>query len=181
MEHHKTQKKMLQAIAIRIRDGFIRTSTSSWFQQQPPMLPPLAFAFANNHAPHFMMDVENEEEFEEEIESSSILMMAVPKRRVSHRRKRIKFAQKHLKPVQSFTTCPNCKEVHPQYYQLCPFCQPFNNFIKTKDAPVREYDRVTRIVENKILAKLEEEQKVKEAAKAQPPPITNNNRPTDKT
>lgn len=132
------------------------------------MLTP-ALALAGMNQSFIPQEEEVDEETPEDVVGECSILMAVPKRRVSHRRKRIKFNQKHLKPIESFVACKKCGEMHPQYYQVCPFCQPFNNFIKNKDTPVREYDRVKRVVEAKILDDLlakQQEKKAQKAAKA---------------
>lgn len=127
-----------------------------------PPSPPFAMAYAGfpslDHHHYHEDDEAEEEEGNSQLEDA--MLNAVPKRRISHRRKRIKFFPKHLKPIQTFTACKNCGEKHPQHYQLCPFCQPFNNFLRTKDHPAKEEDRLRREYELKkqeqiLLARLE--------------------------
>jgi len=159
---------MLQAIALRLRTS-LGVALSRAFPR-PPMATP-AFALAGlNGLQNWPLNERVEDEEVQEEEDFSILKMAVPKRRVSHRRKRIKYDQKHLEPIQSLVSCKSCGQKHPQYYQLCPFCQPFNNFIKTKDVPAREVNRVhmkmaERLFEEKLKQKKTQDLDTKSSTK----------------
>ncbi|KAH9251097.1 ribosomal protein L32 [Batrachochytrium salamandrivorans] len=137
----------------------------------PPFPPALAYAGFPSLDHGYYEDEMEEEEGNRELEDA--MLNAVPKRRISHRRKRIKFFPKHLKPIQTFTACKNCGEKHPQHYQLCPFCQPFNNFLRTKDHPAKEEDRLRREYELKkqeqiLLARLEESKQQGDSASKPP-------------
>lgn len=62
-------------------------------------------------------------------------LLAAPKRRVSHSRKRQRSLHKWLTPVESFKTCGTCNKPHPHHH-LCPHCFPFaGNYWKTKHVP----------------------------------------------
>jgi hypothetical protein len=145
---------MLQRLRVFAFEQYERILSLSFQRFPPPTI-----LFNTISLPNFRQNEndldDDDDDLEEEEGNNNILLMAVPKRRVSHRRKRIKFFPKHLKPIESFQTCPKCLQKSPCYYQLCPFCSPFNNFIKNKDAPMKEIDRVKRIIENKILEKMD--------------------------
>ena len=100
------------------------------------------------------LSTEIDEQKDEEEDFFSPFLFAVPKRRVSHRRKRIKYFQKHLQPLEGFKACSECGMKHPSHYQLCPFCKPYNNFIRAKDVPKKLSDRIAREYEVKKLAEL---------------------------
>ena len=151
---------LLRSIATRLRESLL----NKW--RVPP--PSLGFEYAG-----FGQGIERAEDHELDCaedddvtrEDQGILFMAVPKRRVTRRRKRIKFFQKHLEPLEGFVTCPECQKQHPHHYQLCPFCKPFNNYIKTKDVPTQAIQRIKRRIENSILDNMwkEREQQVLQA------------------
>lgn len=48
-------------------------------------------------------------------------MWAVPKKRTSYTRKRIRNAPKHLKPVSNYIACPECKNLK-LLHMLCGHC-----------------------------------------------------------
>lgn len=157
---------MLRVLATRFRNAL------AFDRRIPP--PTLGFELAGGNFSGFFGNNEIEENYEDDdkVEADdelddSRLFMAVPKRRVTRRRKRIKFAQKHLTPLKGFVTCPGCGQQHPHYYQLCPFCKPFNNYIRTKDVPARSIDRLKRDIEVKLLNELVEKEKAKEARVAE--------------
>jgi ribosomal protein L32 len=155
---------MLRTIAARLRDVL------AFDRRLPP--PTLGFQLVGGgHGGLFGQDGGDQDMDEDvydveqvdgqEENDDSRLFMAVPKRRVTRRRKRIKFAQKHLTPLKGFVTCPECSQQHPHYYQLCPFCKPFNNYIRAKDVPARGIDRLKRNIEVKLLDELVEKEKTK--------------------
>ena len=49
------------------------------------------------------------------------LLWAVPKKRTSYTRKRIRNAPKHLKPRSDYITCPECKNLK-LLHVLCGYC-----------------------------------------------------------
>jgi large subunit ribosomal protein L32 len=51
----------------------------------------------------------------------SILLWAVPKRRTSHSKKRMRMAHKYLKPKHHYQTCPKCGHLKLQH-TLCGHC-----------------------------------------------------------
>ena len=50
-----------------------------------------------------------------------ILLWAVPKRRTSHSKKRMRMAHKYLKPKTHYQTCPKCGNLKLQH-MLCAHC-----------------------------------------------------------
>lgn len=85
-----------------------------------------------------------------EDEKDSGTLFAVPKRRVAHARKRLKYFQKNIKPIESFKTCPHCGEQQPNHIQLCPFCYRFNAFLRSKDLPAKLNDRRQKLYQIKV-------------------------------
>ena len=158
---------MLRILTARLRDVLTIE------RRLPP--PSLSFQLAGGHGGVFGQDEENQEieEYDEredgvDVESDDArLLMAVPKRRVTRRRKRIKFAQKHLTPLKGFVTCPECNQQHPHYYQLCPFCKPFNNYIRAKDVPAQKIDRIKREIEAKLLNEILQKRETKAQEEAE--------------
>ena len=153
---------MLRSLAVRLRDVL-----STRFP------PPTAFEFqlVAGAGQHHLCD--NEEEDDRPLpgiddEEDSHILMAGPKRRVTSRRKRIKYFQKHLTPLQGFIHCPDCGQQHPHYYQLCPFCKPFNGYIRSKDVPARPIDRLRRTLEQKLLRDMVKAEKRRQERKDEP-------------
>ena len=51
----------------------------------------------------------------------AVLLWAVPKRRTSHSKKRMRMAHKYLKPKHHYQTCPKCGQLRLQH-MLCGYC-----------------------------------------------------------
>ena len=51
----------------------------------------------------------------------SVLLWAVPKKRTSHSKKRMRMAHKYLKPKTNYQTCPKCGNLK-LYHVLCGHC-----------------------------------------------------------
>lgn len=159
---------MIRLLATRLRD--VLEAASRKFP------PPTRFGFQLAAAPltsgldtwrwQRNISVQDGEEYDEDDDSH--IVMAVPKRRVSRRRKRIKYFQQHLDPIEGFVTCKSCGKQHPHNIQLCPFCTSFNPFLRNKDVPASHVDRIKREVELRILDKILEKRDAKlvEAMKA---------------
>jgi|GEM_PF-188246 len=60
------------------------------------------------------------------------LLMAVPKRRTTHRVKRLRMTHKWPQLKQSFVSCAACNQKHLPHH-LCPWCFPFNKWTINKD------------------------------------------------
>ncbi|KAI9090505.1 hypothetical protein DFS34DRAFT_653951 [Phlyctochytrium arcticum] len=49
------------------------------------------------------------------------ILMAVPKKKTTHRKKRLRMATKWLKPMRNITTCPFCGQATLQHH-ICRSC-----------------------------------------------------------
>lgn len=59
------------------------------------------------------------------------IVFALPKKRTSHKVKRIRNGFKQLKNIKYFQTCNKCQGRHLLHH-LCPWCFPFNKFLAKK-------------------------------------------------
>ncbi len=66
----------------------------------------------------------------------SIWLFAVPKRRVTRAKKRIRKTHKYIKKKTNITTCPKCGNAKLMHH-LCPFCFPFNAWVRSKGETMR--------------------------------------------
>ncbi len=59
------------------------------------------------------------------------IVFALPKKRTSHKVKRLRNGHKQLRNIKHFQTCPKCQGRHLLHH-LCPWCFPFNQFLAKK-------------------------------------------------
>eukprot|EP00924_Labyrinthula_sp_SR-Ha-C_P009353 maker-scaffold_2-snap-gene-21.60-mRNA-1 protein AED:0.00 eAED:0.00 QI:52/1/1/1/1/1/2/15/119 len=75
------------------------------------------------------------------------LLFAVPKRRTTRSRKRMRHASKWLKRKHNLVTCTACGNKH-EVHHLCLFCFPFNKWVTGKDGAIDRFLTNERLNKN---------------------------------
>eukprot|EP00043_Microstomoeca_roanoka_P002336 m.37750 g.37750 ORF g.37750 m.37750 type:complete len:126 (+) comp11423_c0_seq3:211-588(+) len=110
----------MNSLSRRVRE-FVR----SFLPFSPPHTPALAYAYAHP-SPLFNnseRELESEAEKSDELSvfDTSLVLMAVPKRRTTHSKKRMRMTTKYLENKSHYQTCKHCGQLHMRHH-ICTGC-----------------------------------------------------------